>query len=334
MTRARLVAFGVMIVLLSTVGGCGRRRQGDVTTLRAIMRRTALSSARVEYEEDRANDRVGVNALLEDSFRYNALLSVNGAPALEEIVNDDALADRVLAADAYKVLGTKNAQAGAIAANGQWVLDDQGAPRWLVNTPDKLQTGDDPIYDALHLFRYLDDAIGASSFVHKYNRDSLDYNPKDDPFPKPDPGSSVTRFDLDPPPMPDQGSASGASSAFQQFPGAAQFRQLSIYVRDGRIIEVRERIEVRPKLLTKLQRLLAAGKDSPRTADAALAALNAARVRRGDQPVRTRRMTMRLTAGGAAHATLPAATTAGDLSMFVFRGKPPTASATVTKAAG
>src|SRR5207248_11709806 len=104
----------------------------------------------------------------------------------------------------------------------------------------------DAIADALTYFTYVKTAIDQSA-VRKFDPKALDYRPDLDPFPPPDKG--VIRYDVEPTPLPAR-----TGKAVTDVPSAGALRQLAIYVRNGRVIDVRERVSTLP-VLDQLERL-------------------------------------------------------------------------------
>ena len=132
------------------------------------------------------------------------------------------------------------------------MLDPTGAPSLLPSATEHHPLGADPVFDALTVFRYVEQAIRGAQRVHEFNADALDYKPKDDPFPKPKKHSGVVRFDFDRPRLPrPQDVTSG--SVNQAIPAANQFRKMAVYVKDGRVIQVLEQMDVVSRL-AELQR--------------------------------------------------------------------------------
>jgi hypothetical protein len=101
--------------------------------------------------------------------------------------------------------------------------------------------GNDPMFDAVTALQYVRTAVDAAAFVRKYDPESLEptYKPAEDPFPRPARGSGIDRYDLKEEPLP-AASVNGSFAA----PQVSNFRKMAVYVRHGRVIEVREKIDV------------------------------------------------------------------------------------------
>jgi len=138
-------------------------------------------------------------------------------------------------------------------AEHRWVEDPIGAPSLAYSPSDSRMQGQDPMYDALTTLEYVRRAIQAAAFVKKYDKDTLEpvYRPEEDPFPKPDKSSGIVRYDLKEPPLPapsTTGAGKGAGNAKAATPGPEHFRKMAVYAQNGRIIEVREVIDIQSKL--------------------------------------------------------------------------------------
>jgi hypothetical protein len=334
------------------LGACGGGPdRDDLDDLRAALARTERLSHRFEYEEE---DLVGgettrVVGVVEDDFRYKVRLEVDNAVALDEIVYDDAVADRfydvetlrsMLRTSAVEPAATDDtdlaspAEVRAALSRGQWVVDPTGAPPLFdAVANEERQIGDDPIVDAQTVFDYVE-RVSRRQLVKKFNEDSLDYKPKEDPFPKPSRDSDIVRYDFGrfPVPRPSDGAASGR----QAVPGAESFRKMSVYVRDGLVIRVLELVDVVDRL-DDLERnydieLEGSTKDRVKTA---IDAINAVRRGQGErQNIRVRRLDFKLVdLGEPQTVTLPESSVKGSLVLLENRGKVKAGSASSPAAA-
>lgn len=96
--RLSITALALVVVFTST--GCGRRLEGEADSLAAI-RKTEREPRGIAYEEVLADGTTTrVDLLVTDDYRYKAQVSVDGQPALDVIVRDDALAVRVIDVEA------------------------------------------------------------------------------------------------------------------------------------------------------------------------------------------------------------------------------------------
>lgn len=253
-----------VVVATAALTGCGSQTsKADI--VRQAVRAARRSADQFVYEERRAGVTTRVTGAIEDDFRFKALVAYNGAPGYEEIVSDDTLAVRFLdptrlgdLVDRQHVTGVDLSTSTGLSVpqvldSGRWVLDPKGAPlRAATGLTDKV-LGKDPVFDAVTALDYVDRALGQAQFVDQWNPDALNpiYARSEDFFPKPDRGSGVIRYDLRRPPLP---SASDANAAGGQraLPATRHFRKMAVYVKDGRVIRVLERIEVVGKFVDDL----------------------------------------------------------------------------------
>ncbi|MCA1845282.1 MAG: hypothetical protein LC792_19235 [Actinobacteria bacterium] len=299
-----------------------------------------------------------VRGVIEDDFRFKALVRKEHRAVFEKVVDDDAVAVRFLRPELIPTMIDRSV-AGQVKTDtelpgvnvidvlrsGRWVLDPVGAPsQTIAGTADR-QLGVDPVTDALGVFAYVRQALNDAERIQRFSKDALDpaYRTSEDPFPQPEPGSGVTRYDLRRPKLPPAGlSTRGASN---DIPQAKHFRKMAIYVKDGRIIQILERVELTGKavddfltynrtllksqdvpeqILKEFERIV---KGVPRNRlGAILLALYAANVGRfGRDPVRARVMTLDLTnLGKENRSELPTADVVkGNLAILVGAGRKP-----------
>lgn len=253
---------------LTGLSACNKATQDKDRLLSYISATIPLSRTFTYVDADQYKN-LTVVGVVEDGFRYKARLSVDGTPTWDEIVSDDAVADRFLRPDILPAVVTKSlgtatpatlarlstelaaspaptVSAGSISPidalrTGRWLVDRTGAPSLMASAGTHLAQADDPIHDALTVLDYVRSAVQAAPFVKKYDPQSLSpvYKPAEDPFPKPARSSGVERFDLAEQALPTPG-ANGTIAA----PSVADFRKMAVYVRDGVVIEVREKIDV------------------------------------------------------------------------------------------
>jgi hypothetical protein len=202
-------------------------------------------------------------------------------------------------------------------------VDAAGAPSRTASTDERRIVGDDPIYDAQTVFDYVEEAARQMP-VRKFNEDALDYRPKDDPFPKPSRSSDVVRYDFVrfPVPRPADAASGGGN---QPVPGAANFRKMAVYVKDGLVIRVLEQMDVASRLADiernydiKLQG------DTKTRIRSAIQAIDAVRKAQGqNDPIRVRTMELRLAdLGVKQQVALPSDPVRGSLIGLINRGKP------------
>jgi hypothetical protein len=207
--------------------------------------------------------------------------------------------------------GTPTAAAATVPdalRSGQWVLDRHGASK-LISGVASQQVGLDPLFDSLTTLEYVRAAVGTAADVQRFNPESESYRPKLDPFPRPSAG--ILRFDLVPPVLTPRQTNTGLQ---RDLPDTAFFRLMAVYMRDGIIVEVRERIDIETRLNdpqsnleTRIHDYL---NDPPsainQQAVRLLQALNQQLVRTGKPAIRPREMDLRFTAlGHAARVQLP-----------------------------
>jgi hypothetical protein len=324
----RALAAALIAAVAATISSCGASKTSDAKALRRILQATAAQPRAFVYEEATASGVRVVRGRIEDDLRYKATIETDGRPVLEEVVADDALSDRLLDPSGDELL-LRNAAAGtppevaAALASGQWVRDGFGAPSLLSTAREKHVIGEDPIYDALTVLRYVDSAMGQSVGVRRFNPDSLDYKPKEDPFPAPDRGSDVIRYDLPPPRLPRPSDLSAGGALRQSIPDAPNFRKLAVYVKGGRVVRVLEEIDVRPRLrdLDRDYALRIPPGTATERAAAATEQLNLVRKAQGGEPIRPRSLDVSfIDVGKRVRIEIPDAAVEGDLSRYVHRG--------------
>jgi hypothetical protein len=339
MSRRWAVAL-VAVALAAGLSACGEDRLEDAETLRAIMRRTENVARGFVYTEQAGRTEFVVKGLIEDDFRYKATLSLNGSPVYDEVVRDDAIAARALQPAALSLLGRRPQQPGVAppastdASPGpavadllrarRWVLDPVGAPSLLPSATEKHLPGDDPVFDSLTIFRYVDLAMSDAFQVKRFNEDDLNYKAKEDPFEKPEKGSGVDRYDIERVFLPRPQQAVGAS-ANQVVPAARHFRKMSVYVKGGLVIQVVENIDVVARLQEISERY---DVDIPdRLSDdekvkLVIDSINAVRRGQGEDPIRVRTMRMQfLRLDRPTSVALPGSTVEGSLAVLKNRGR-------------
>ncbi|HEX2850335.1 MAG TPA: hypothetical protein VHN98_07270 [Acidimicrobiales bacterium] len=347
--RARRLIATVTVGLAVAAGAtaCGHPEQQDVKALRDALARTAEMPRAFAYEET-TNDgtKTDVKGVVEDDFRYEAAYAKDGAPVLDEVVYDDELADRFLApGEIASFLRKKAAPAtgarpdgevtgpdlAAAMRSGKWVVDAAGAPTPLSASAERHPLGEDPVYDARHVFDYVDGVVREMR-VHKFNPDSLDYRPNEDPFPKPGRGSKVVRYDVEREPVP---RPSDTSTGNQAIPTERSFRKMAIYVKDGVVLQVLEDMDVASRL-DDIQRNYDIKLEGSvvQEVDQAVAAINVVRKGQGRlDPIRVRRMSYRLSDVGMTQRVRPPDDgVKANLAVLINRGRVPAAAVTAGSA--
>jgi hypothetical protein len=361
----RVVALGAAVGLLAIGPACAKKEQ-DKIDLQKLLQKSSHASGVFRYTDTTPTTplaqgrEVSVRGLVEDDFRYKARLAVDGQDALDEIVADDALAVRFLDPSFIPRFTAKGgADAATLAALNAhyWVADPYGAPSIGDAAVTDNLIGVDPIVDALSVVDYVNDAIAQAQRVEKFNAERLDYRPLEDPFPRPAPGSGVTRWDLVPKPMP-RADAADTGQGNASLARISVFRQMAIYVKGGRVLQVREQIAAKYDLLDKfrnyIERYLDKGGDSERVRNAKAAiekakdqpdlleavlnaALNGILKSAGEQPVRFHSMKYEFSKQGeAVHADLPAGDDVkrGNLAFFGVNSVASTQNTNNTPSAG
>ena len=339
--RAGRGAAAVAIVA-GVFAGCGTKNEDRKEALAAI-RAISTTPRQFRAVETEGDQKVIVNGVIGDDFRYRARVSVDGNPLLEEIVSDDAIAIRVLdqtrlsAAVDTTASVTGNAEADAALREGRWVIDKSGAPP--LNSTVKRGGpvgGRDPVNQAVTIATYVEQSIGQSFGVFKYDAESIDYKPSEDPFETTEKMPGISRYDLLRPDVP-RVSESGGSGQRVNLPGVAHYRKLSVYVSKGKVIRVAERIQfderlddtvdffvgqlksanVPEEIRQEFERGVKETKDQRLLAQGMLLTLNGAREALGDDPLRLRSLDVRFTGLGKSNEiVMPSDAVEGKLAAF------------------
>lgn len=266
--RRQLVRMLLAGAVLASLPACSRD-DSDLDDLRAALTRSKAETVQFIYTDERPDERFRVAGVMEDDFRFKALVSVGAAPTYEEVVSDDGLALRFLdptrlsrlvdvgrAASADRSTELAGADVATVLQSGRWLLDVDGAPPIAAAFAETEDLGKDPVFDAITSLDYVERAVNQAQGVQKWSEDSLDpaYRKSEDSFPKPETGSGVVRYDLRRPRLPAAADLSGgADGRGAGLPGTRHFRKMAIYVKDGRILRVLERIEVTGKAFDDLR---------------------------------------------------------------------------------
>ncbi len=259
--RRRWARIAVLVGLLGVLAGACAQDDTDSEEVRDVLDETALQAHRFVYQEVTPSGRTTVvQGIVEDDFRYQARLLEDGEPVLERVVSDDVVAVRFLQPgelgrfvdkDMTGLVDTETELDGisvfdALQAR-RWVVDPGGAPPQLVSVDAATDPGVDPIFDAFRQLGRARRATLATEVVFvEYDPDSISlvYRADEDPFPLPEEGSGVTRYDLVQPNFP-----TAAEAQNGDLPGEAVFRKMVVYVKDGQVIRVMEDIGLTPSRL-------------------------------------------------------------------------------------
>ncbi len=256
MRLRRFASVFLVLLVVATLSACVGKSKGPADFLRDAIARTQRLERQYVYTEKTAERTLEertleVECFVEDDVRYSAKISVNKALATEEKVLDDTLAIRYIDAVQLELLVAQkpNAPAATVVAlrSGAWVLDRKGAPASLgwptsAKQEEKIK---DPVLESLKVLSFVDAAMREAAAVVVLNTDLVAYRPDEDPFPVPTKDSHIIRYDLVRPDLPKPGDTQTANAPV---PSANHFRKMSVYVKDGLIVEVREVIDVESRL--------------------------------------------------------------------------------------
>jgi len=320
--KGRAVVVTVAMLVASGLSACGERDRGIVADVEAAIAKTERQSRRFLYTEDLGQRNVAVRGAIEDDFRFEAAVQENNLFLLEQVIRDDAIATRLQEPDALGSFASSLAAAPPETVEAlkskKWVVDSIAAPSLLLAGNVQVVTGDDPVYDALTVFNYVRQVLRQQD-VRKFDENSLDYRPKEDPFPKPKESSDVDRYDFVPGRLPRSTDLAGGG-VNQAVPAMQHFRKMAIYVRNGSVIRVLEDIDVVGRLddLRRNYDLNIDGTDTDRAVEVAILGINEVRQGQGLDLIRVRKMSFGLKdIGGDVKVDLPEDdVVAGDLSFL------------------
>lgn len=351
-----------LLCLAATLGlaGCSSEATTTEKKLRAALRATEHLAHRFVYRETFVSEdgtrQTEVQGLVEDDLRYKARVSVGGVAVLDEAVSDDALAVRLIQPTAlgdFLRRPTEKGKGGsgvgsaepatpeaptAIGSDGdapdpaaalrsrRWVLDKAGAPAvFSANPAEERGLGADPVLDSLDIFAHVERAIDEADYVAEFNEESIEpvYRKDEDPFDKPEKGSEVIRYDFAAPKLP---KASDRAGGNQVTPDARHFRKMAVYVKEGRVLQVSEVIDVTARLddlaevyETKFPR----DRKPEEVAAVAIDALNTIRIGQGQDPIRLRTMSYNLKdLGDPVKVDMPTEVVETSLALLQNRGRP------------
>ena len=265
--KLRSVALAVS-VLLVPLAGCGERENLKDEVLAAIAA-TREGSYRLQYEETRPNitedgpdgeQKVAVAGLVEDDFRFKARVDFNGQDGFDEVVADDTLAMRFIDPSRVNPLVNKEKVAEEnkptelkvssleVLQSRRWVVDSSGAPAVSAVAAGEGGLGKDPVLDAITVLAYVERALVTAVAVERFDVEDITpvYSSSEDTFPKPERGSGVTRYDLRRPKLPPPSQQANAADGTGR-PQTQHFRRMAIYVKDGKVVQVREATDIRGK---------------------------------------------------------------------------------------
>lgn len=356
--KLRAIGSAVLVLGLLSTAACSKK-ENDSENVRDLIDATDTLSHRFVYTEQTKDRTVVVQGLVEDDFRYKTKVIQDGVDVIEAVVSDDSVAVRFLdpgqIADwTDEEVAPEVDQATDLAGIGvldalraqHWVLDSGGAPPVVTDAEGLAAQGEDPLLDArtaLDYVRGLAEAKDLTPMV-KYSAEAISptYRADEDPFPVPEEGSGVERYDLYQPKLPS--AAQATSGAQTVLPSALNFRKLAVYVKDGKVIRVSEQIGLSPRLLDDLRSYTLQLVDSTAPenirrdfraeverrqgedlGEFLLQGLNAILELTGDEPIRFRTMTLELRDLGAEDikVELPAEVIKGSLAVLKNMGRKP-----------
>lgn len=354
LVRALALGFA-LLPILAGLTACSSEDEA-IRDVQDAIERTRLQPMRFRYTQSTADEgSFQVQGLIEDDFRYKARLLRGNRPVFDEVVSDDSIAVRfaepeLLGAfidDAQRDIAELDTNLSGVTVVDalqakRWVLDPVGAPSLTDVSRATRNQGADPVFDALGVFAYVEQAMREAFEVHEWSADDLNpaYRASEDVFPRPEEDSGITRYDLRRPFLPPIGDTSGAAA--DALPATKHFRKMAIYVKDGSIIRVMERVEVTGRagddFVGYLEKLLAeAGfpdeeiesiddefdeMSEIERSNALLQGLNVGLEASGNTPIAVRTMTLEVLDLGADDVTaeLPTDVIEGSLAILQNRG--------------
>lgn len=254
--KARLLLLTVLVSLAPLASACDVQHPERDAVLKAIARTEAVARA-FAYVERSGGHLTQVRGDIADDLRYQLAMTLDGRPAAAEVVVDDARALQLPSPDLRGKMLLQAATATGASAQaaratvpaalvaGRWVVDPGGMGPLSAAGVEGRQVGNDPLLDALLSLEYVRASITQAAAVVRFNPESQNYRPQLDPFPRPDRGT--VRYDLVPPPLPAR-QGGEVAQAQAQLPATPFFRVMAIYVKDGLVVQARERISVELRL--------------------------------------------------------------------------------------
>lgn len=235
MNRRRMVALLLALLALG-MGTCGSRGSSIQTKeLPEFAEQTRLASYRFTGHRELAGHRVDIQGLVEDDYRYQASVLLDGTPVYDEVVVDNRRYVRLLApnkivpADLLPELPSLHPTWSSLVG-GVWVVDAEGAPPEFTAGANPINAPLTPEL-VLSTVRYLDDPetlLGGR--FREYNTKATYYLPKDDKFPvHKDDGA---RFDSLPQPYDPNGVFTGLDSARKYF------EYVSVWAKPGAVTRI------------------------------------------------------------------------------------------------
>lgn len=358
MTRSRAALVLVVVLALVPVSACSKK-QTDNEDVRRFIDATSHLARRYIYTDKTKDRTVVVQGLVEDDFRYKTKVIQDGADVLDAVVSDDDVAvrfadpgrlgdwvDRAVVSAVDQATDLQGIGVFDALRARRWVFDAGGAPVVVHSAADRERLGDDPLLDARTALAYVRSVAAADGLTPmvKYSAEAISptYRADEDPFPVPGKGSGVDRYDLKQPDLPSAAQAVSGEQAV--LPSVVNFRKMAVYVKDGRVIQVRELIGLSPRMLDDFRRYMVQLIDTTAPRDvrksfnaligplkgdelgaALLQGLNAVLDLAGDPLIRFRTMTLELRDLGARdlRVEMPAPAIKGSLAVLKHLGRKP-----------
>lgn len=178
-----------LALLVSTTGCLGGRDLGisaDELAALALARSSSVHQFRSTTVV--GGQRLVVDGLVEDDYRYSASVTIDGRPAYDEVVADDRRyvrvrsAELLLPADALSRLRMSTVAARVLG--GGWVLDPFGAPEEFTSGRTLAEVPLSPrlVLDRVRLLEGLPETV--KSGFRAYSKVAIYYLPQDDKFPE------------------------------------------------------------------------------------------------------------------------------------------------------
>ena len=270
----------------TALSACGSENDVDQRALLAALDRAIATPRTFVHIDQGLNTKTVVSGEVSDSLRYRLLLTVDGKPTWQQVVKDDAVANLFLdrnkvatyagagsspavqVVSDYQVIApflpkevpppaygqlpktqpVEPSLALAALQQGKWVVDPDGAPVLPTVGTSAEQLATTPFLRPLLMLSAVRAEVDQTNFqfIKKYSKDDLSplFKPEDDPFPKPQDGE--VRYDVGQPPLPAVTATSQDSRP--EPPEDVSLRKLAIYLRDGKVVAVRENFDILDRL--------------------------------------------------------------------------------------
>ncbi len=282
----RTAAVLAVATLTAGLSGCGSKNDVDLKAVLAAIDASIASPRTFVHIDQGLSAKTVVSGEIADSLRYRLLLTVDGTPTWQKVVKDDAVADLFLdpskvseyagagsspavqVVSDYQVIApfvpkevpppafaqlpktepVEPSLALAALQAGKWVLDPEGAPVLPSVGTAAEQLATTPFLRPLLMMQAVRAEVDQTQyqFVKKYNKDDLSplFKPQDDPFPQPQDGE--IRYDVGQAPLPVIDAKSRDNRPDP--PGDTALRKLAVYVRDGKVVAIRENYDILDRL--------------------------------------------------------------------------------------